>query len=86
MELTDKHRQYWSKNLNLTSMLMVVWLVVTVLPIWFARELSSISIFGWPLPFYMASQGALIVYALLIWYYAKRMEALDHAFDVAEDA
>ena len=85
MQLTELHREYWSKNLRLTSFLMFIWLAVTVLPIWFARELVDISFGGWPLSFYMAAQGCLIVYVLLIWYYAKRMTELDEEFGVDED-
>jgi putative solute:sodium symporter small subunit len=51
---------------------------------YFAIPLSQITIFGWPLSFYMAAQGSLIVYVLIIWYYARRMGKLDQEYDVAE--
>jgi putative solute:sodium symporter small subunit len=85
MQLTDLHREYWSKNLRITTVLMTIWLAITVLPVWFARELVDINLGGWPLSFYMAAQGSLIVYVLLIWYYSKRMGELDHEFGVDED-
>ncbi len=85
MQLTDLHREYWSKNLRLTSVLMAIWLAITVIPIWFARELSDFHFAGWPLGFYMAAQGSLIVYVVLIGYYAKRMGELDQEFGVDED-
>ncbi|NBO77838.1 MAG: DUF4212 domain-containing protein, partial [Betaproteobacteria bacterium] len=34
---------------------------------------------------YMGAQGALIVYCLIIWYYAKRMNQLDIEHGVAEE-
>lgn len=85
MQLTDKHRQYWAKNLNLSGILLAIWFVVTFVMAWFARDLATINFFGWPLSFYMAAQGSLIIYVVLIWYYAKRMGEIDHEFGVAEE-
>ena len=84
MQLTDKHRQYWAKNLNLSGILLAIWFVVTFVMAWFARDLATINFFGWPLSFYMAAQGSLIIYVVLIWYYAKRMGELDKEFGVEE--
>ena len=58
--------------------------VVTFVMGYFAIPLAQITIFGWPLSFYMAAQGSLIVYVLIIWYYARRMGKLDQEYDVAE--
>jgi uncharacterized membrane protein len=30
MELTDNHRRYWRKNLNITAVLLAIWFVVTL--------------------------------------------------------
>lgn len=39
---------------------------------------------GFPLAFYMGAQGSLIIYVLVIWYYARRMNQLDKEYDVHE--
>jgi putative solute:sodium symporter small subunit len=83
MQLTDKHREYWSRNLRLTAVLLVIWFVVTFVIGYFARDLSM-TIFGWPLAFYMGAQGSLIIYCVIIWYYAKTMNRLDEEYGVAE--
>ena len=83
MQLTQKHQEYWRKNLNLTLVLLVIWFVATFVMAFFARELSF-NFFGWPFSFYMAAQGSLIIYILIIWYYARAMKRLDEEFDVAE--
>lgn len=85
MQLTDKHREYWRHNLRLTAALLAIWFAATFLVAWFARDLAGIDFLGFPLPFWVGAQGALIVYVLLIRYYAKRMNALDEEYDVAED-
>lgn len=84
MQLTDGHREYWRRNLHITSVLMLIWFVVTFVAAYFARELSTFIFFGWPFSFWMAAQGALIVYCVLIWYYARTMNRLDHEYGVDE--
>ncbi len=85
MQLTEKHRQYWSKNLRMTSILLAIWFFVTFIVGYFARELSTFKIFGWPFSFWVAAQGALIVYVVIIWYYARYMNKLDNEHGVAEE-
>jgi putative solute:sodium symporter small subunit len=83
MELTERHREYWRKNLRITAVLMVIWFVVTYVVAFFARDLNF-AFFGWPFSFWVAAQGALIVYVVMIWFYARTMNRLDEEFGVAE--
>jgi len=84
MQLTESHRQYWRKNLNMTGVLLVIWFLVTFGIAFFARELSF-NFFGWPFSFWVAAQGALIVYMVIIWFYARSMNRLDQEHNVAEE-
>jgi putative solute:sodium symporter small subunit len=83
MQLTEKHQEYWSRTLRLTAVLLALWFIVTFVVGYFARDLSF-NFFGWPFAFYMGAQGSLIVYILIIWYYARSMNKLDQEFGVAE--
>lgn len=84
MQLTEKHKQYWYRNLRLTGLLLTVWFVATFVVVWFARDLQSIAFMGFPFSFYMGAQGALLIYVLVIGYYAYRMDKLDREFGVQE--
>lgn len=84
MQLTEKHEQYWRKNLRLTGTLLAIWFVVTFVVCWFARDLQSITILGFPFSFYMGAQGALLIYVVLVGYYAYRMNKLDREYGVQE--
>jgi putative solute:sodium symporter small subunit len=64
--------------------LLAIWFVATFVMGFFARELATIMFFGWPLSFYMAAQGSMIIYLLIIWYYARTMSRLDDEYGVAE--
>ena len=84
MQLTEKHRLYWSRNLKITGVLLLIWFIVTYVMGYFAIPLSEISFFGWPLSFYMAAQGSLIIYVIILYYYAKKMRQLDVEYGVDE--
>ena len=83
MELTAKHKEYWRKNLTVTLTLLAIWAVVTFVVGYYARDLSF-GFFGWPFSFWVGGQGALIIYVVIIWYYARYMNRLDKEYDVEE--
>ena len=83
MQLTETHRRYWQKNLNITAVLMAIWFVVTFVVSFFARDLNF-TFFGWPFSFWMGAQGSLVIYVLIIWFYASYMNQLDNEHGVAE--
>jgi putative solute:sodium symporter small subunit len=84
MQLTERHNEYWHKNLVITAILLSVWFVATFVEIWFARELNTITFLGFPLAFYMSAQGSLIIYVALIGIYAVLMRKLDVEYGVDE--
>jgi putative solute:sodium symporter small subunit len=84
MQVSENHRRYWSKNIRITAILMVIWFVVTFVVGYWARDLSF-TFFGWPFSFWVGAQGALVVYVLIIWYYASYMNKLDQEHGVAEE-
>ena len=84
MQLTEKHHEYWRKNLVITAILLFIWFVVTFVEAWFARELNQMSFIGFPLGFYMSAQGSLAIYVILIGVYAWYMNRLDVEYGVDE--
>ena len=85
MQLTERHNEYWRKNLRITAILMVIWFIVTFIAGYYARELNQLTIIGFPVGFYIGAQGALIIYVVMIFYYAWYMNKLDNEYDVAEE-
>ncbi len=77
---------YWKRTLRLTSVLLVIWFVVGyVLAIVLASALNRISFLGGPLGFWIAQNGAIYVFWLLVLIYAWAMNRLDREFDVHDD-
>ncbi len=83
MELTETQHRYWRKNLNITGILLAIWFVVTFVVSYCARELSF-NFFGWPFSFWMGAQGSLVIYCVIIWFYAQYMGKLDIQHGVQE--
>lgn len=84
VKLTRRHHLYWRINLVLTASLLAVWAAVTFVTGYFARELNEYSFLGFPLGFYIFSQGALIVFLLIIGIHVGVMNRLDERFGVSE--
>lgn len=83
-QISERHRSYWQKNLRITGVLLAIWFLVTFGIAYFARDLNF-NFFGWPFSFWVGAQGALIVYVVIIWYYAHVMNKLDIEHGVAEE-
>jgi len=85
MQVSENLQRYWQKNLRITSILMFIWFVVTFVVAYYARELNF-NFFGWPFSFWVGAQGALVVYVVIIGFYAYYMNKLDVAHGVDEEA
>ncbi|QGZ39877.1 putative solute:sodium symporter small subunit [Pseudoduganella flava] len=68
---------YWRATRRLTAVLLVAWIATGFCAVYFARELAGLTIFGWPLSFYLAAQGASLAYLAIIGIYAWRMRRLE---------
>ena len=82
----NKAELYWKANVRLVSILLVIWFVVSYLfGIILVEPLNAIKIGGVGLGFWFAQQGSIYTFLILIFVYAKRMNALDVEHDVHED-
>jgi putative solute:sodium symporter small subunit len=71
---------HWQQTRRITAILLALWLATGAGTVFFARDLAHLSLFGWPLSFYMAAQGASLVYLGIIGGYAWTMRRLDREF------
>ena len=79
---------HWRRTRRLTGALLLLWLASTFGTVFFARELAAMSMAGWPLSFYLAAQGASLLYLAIIAVYALAMNRIDRRFarQLAESA
>lgn len=80
----EKQIAHWHKTRNLMWLCLAIWLFFSFIVHLFAPSLNGIRIIGFPLGFYMAAQGSLIIFVVLIFWYARKQNAIDEEFDVHE--
>jgi len=76
---------YWKKTSGLMWTVMAIWFVAGFLVHLFAPSLNGIKILGFPLGFYMAAQGSLIIFVVALFWFGKRQNEIDQEFGVQED-
>ena len=65
--------------------MFALWVFFSFIVHFFVNQLNSIVILGFPLGFYMAAQGSLIAFVIMLFLFAKRQDAIDREEGVAED-
>ena len=81
-EVREKH---WAKTKNLTILTLIIWFIFAFGIHWFADSLNTMTFIGFPLGFYMAAQGSLVVFVIQIFYLAYKQGKIEEEFGVAED-
>ena len=86
-ELTEQQKQdYWRYNIRLTTVLLVIWFVVTYLISGlFAGWLNQFTFIGFPMGYYMAAQGSLAIFVIEIAVYAYLMNKKDLEYGIVEE-
>ncbi|NQY59890.1 DUF4212 domain-containing protein [Cognatishimia sp.] len=86
MSQNDDKNAYWAANVRLIRISLIIWALVSFgFGILLRPMLSGISVGGSDLGFWFAQQGSILVFLALIFFYAWRMNKLDHEFGVDED-
>lgn len=87
--LTEERRaEYWRRNLRLVVGLLLVWAAVSfgcgiMLHHWLDQWTLPGS--GFPIGFWFAQQGSILVFIAIVFFYARKMNQLDREFDAEED-
>lgn len=85
MAQLTKNQKYWRSNLIIVGILLAVWFLFScVLSIWFVEELNQFKLAGFPLGFWIAQQGSIIVFVILVFIYAFTLQRLDRKYGVDE--
>ena len=76
---------YWSANVRIIVISLIIWALVSFgFGILLRPMLSGISVGGTDLGFWFAQQGSILVFLVLIFFYAWRMNALDKKYGLGE--
>jgi len=87
MAQSTNDEAHWKKTTNLMWLHLGLWLFFGYVVHFFVKPLNTITIpiLEFPLGFYMAAQGSLIAFVVMLFVFAKQQDAIDREFGVAED-
>ena len=63
---SENEARHWAKTRSLTIWVLVIWFIFSFVVHLFANGLNEISFLGFPLGYYFAVQGSLIIFVVLI--------------------
>jgi putative solute:sodium symporter small subunit len=76
---------YWNETRRLMFIHLGVWIFFGYIVHMFVNVLNNITIIGFPFGFYMAAQGSLIAFVVMLFLFAKQQDRIDRKYGVAED-
>jgi putative solute:sodium symporter small subunit len=82
----QNHRQaYWRANIRILAILLSIWFIVSFgAGILFVDQLNQIKLAGFKLGFWIAQQGSIYTFVVLIFVYVRLMNKLDQKFNFNE--
>ena len=81
MSNKEKH---WEKTKGLMIITLVIWFIFGYLIFMFGSSLNNSSFLGYPLAYYMCAQGSIVVFVVLIFWFANKQEKIDEEFGFTE--
>lgn len=81
----ETSNRHWRRTSTLMWIMFVLWLFFAFGIHFFVEPLNAIKFLGFPLGFYMAAQGSLIAFVIMLVVFAKRQHQIDVEEGVAED-
>ena len=86
INLQERRKAYWRANLRILAILMSIWFTVSFgCGILFVDQLNEIKLGGFRFGFWMAQQGSIYVFLVLIFVYVRFMNKLDRKFKFEEE-
>jgi putative solute:sodium symporter small subunit len=84
---TPQEEAHWRKTTTLMLTHLGIWVFFGYIIHMFVNPLNNIviPILGFPLGFYMAAQGSLIVFVVMLFVFAKQQDKIDKEFGFAEE-
>ena len=81
--MSNKER-HWEKTKGLMILTLLIWFIFSIVIFMFGESLNNGSFLGYPLAYYMCAQGSIVIFVVLIFWFANRQEKIDEEFGFAE--
>ena len=81
--MSDSAQTYWKSNINIVSILLSIWFFISFgCGILFVDFLDQFRLGGFKLGFWIAQQGSIFVFVVLIYAYIYLMDKLDNEYNL----
>lgn len=82
---TPDRARHWRKTRNLMYLMLGLWIFFSFIVHMFADTLNGMTFLGFPLGYYMAAQGSLVAFVVMLFWFARKQDAIDEEHGLAED-
>ncbi|MDP4823006.1 MAG: DUF4212 domain-containing protein [Aestuariivirgaceae bacterium] len=76
---------HWAATSRLMWIALAIWGLFSFVIHFFVNSLNAIVVLGFPLGFWFAAQGSLIVFVVLLFWFAAKQDKIDREFGFAEE-
>lgn len=77
--------RHWARTTTLMWVMMFLWIFFSFIIHMFVHQLNTIKFLGFPLGFYMAAQGSLVIFVAMLFWFARAQDKIDREEGFAED-
>ena len=81
MSNKEKH---WEKHKGLMVTTLIICFIFSIVIFMFGEGMNEGSFLGYPLAYYMSAQGSIVIFVVLIFWFAGRQEKIDEEFGFTE--
>jgi len=81
----DVLENHWRETKRLMFVVLAIWFFFGFFIHFFNASLNEIHFLGFPLGFYMAAQGSLIAFVIILFVFARKQDSIDRKYGVSED-
>ncbi len=85
MQPSTRAEEHWRRTRGLMLVSLLIWFIFSFAIHFFVEPLNRITFLGFPLGFYMAAQGSLIVFVVQIFWFAWKQNKIDEECGMAEE-
>tara|TARA_B100000029_G_C17409423_1_gene900149 strand:- start:347 stop:610 length:264 start_codon:yes stop_codon:yes gene_type:complete len=83
-DTSQNKEEHWQRTRSLMIKHLVVWFVFAYLIHWHAPSLNQMAFMDFPLGFYMAAQGSLVIFVVQLFLFARQQDQIDRDCGLAE--
>ena len=77
-------KKHWDKTKGHLAITLVIWFIFSIGIFVFGHDLNQFTFLNYPLAYYMSAQGSLLIFVILLFWFANKQEKIDEEFGFAE--